>query len=230
MAIALTSRPERFDVYDSSGHFTGRTQRRDIVHRSGSWHRAFHCWIVVSRDEASPSILLQRRSAMKDTWPNRLDVSVGGHFSAGETINDVLREMAEEVGQTTTLSSLVHLGRRVSVNAMQPGVRDNELQEVYLWQSPVRFGEFQPDPQEVSGLALVAISDMIDLAVARTVRAVPCRLFEPHEGGPNSHAATQSSESTSITLDDFIPSLDNYLRRAVVAIDLAVRGYPYPTI
>jgi len=34
----------------------------------------------------SASGVLQRRGAQKDTWPLKLDVTVGGHFAAGETL------------------------------------------------------------------------------------------------------------------------------------------------
>ena len=90
-------RPERFDVLDASGQPTGRTRRRDLVHRHGDWHRAFHCWIVLGTGAGPHSVILQRRADDKDTWPGALDVSVGGHYRAGESLADVIREMPERL-------------------------------------------------------------------------------------------------------------------------------------
>src|SRR5919204_6713689 len=90
----LAEADELFDVYDGAGRPTGRVKRRGDVHRDGDWHRSFHCW-VLCESEANPALLLQRRGPHKDTWPNRLDSSVGGHFRAGETLDEVLREVEE---------------------------------------------------------------------------------------------------------------------------------------
>ena len=70
---------EFLDVLTEEGLPTGRTKRRTEVHRDGDWHRSFHLWIV----KEGRYVLLQRRSQAKDLEPNKLDVAVGGHFSAG---------------------------------------------------------------------------------------------------------------------------------------------------
>jgi isopentenyldiphosphate isomerase len=52
---------------------------RSKVHAEGDWHRAVHVWLV----DREGGLLLQRRSEHKDTFPGRLDVSVGGHIESG---------------------------------------------------------------------------------------------------------------------------------------------------
>jgi isopentenyldiphosphate isomerase len=42
-------------------------------------NRAAHIWLVDNQG----GLLLQRRSEFKDTFPDRWDVSVGGHVDAG---------------------------------------------------------------------------------------------------------------------------------------------------
>jgi len=85
---------ELFDLYDASGQPLGLAKERALVHRDGDWHRSIHLWIV----RTGGGLIFQRRSAAKDTWPNRLAVSVGGHYAAGEGLLEVLREAREEIG------------------------------------------------------------------------------------------------------------------------------------
>lgn len=62
---------EYLDVLDEQGNLTGIKKPRKQVHMDGDWHRTIHVWIVNEKGE----ILLQRRCATKDSFPNMLDVS-----------------------------------------------------------------------------------------------------------------------------------------------------------
>ena len=85
---------ERLDVLDEHGIPTGTTKSRGEVHRDGDWHRAFQLWIV----KEGNYVLLQRRAKGKDLEPGKVDVTVGGHYRAGETLLDVVREVEQEIG------------------------------------------------------------------------------------------------------------------------------------
>ena len=163
---------------DAAGRPTGRARRRDLVHRHGDWHRAFHCWIVVEAGEEIPAVILQRRADDKDTWPGALDVSVGGHYRAGETLADVIREMPEEVGQGATIDALTFLGHRIYVCDAETGTRDREIQDVFLWRTPLAFRAFRPNPEEVAALELVPVVDLLSL-VTGTVDTVASRRLLP---------------------------------------------------
>ena len=99
----LTTDPldELFDVLNQDGSPTGQVKRRGDVHSDGDWHRAFHLWLVARDEYGIDRVLFQRRASGKDTWPDHLDVAVGGHFRAGETIEDAVREIDEEIPYLT---------------------------------------------------------------------------------------------------------------------------------
>ena len=215
----FASPEERFDVLDRAGRQTGKTKPRDLVHRDGDWHRAFHCWVVISTDEPEPSVIIQRRNSMKDTWPDRLDVSVGGHFAAGEVLADVIREMDEEIGQVASITELRPLGTRISIGGHRDGVLDNEFQDVYLWQTTLPFSAFTPNPDEVASIELVTIRELVALITGASAE-VETQVRMPD--GANSR--------NKISANEFIPSPDQYVRRVAIAMDLATRGYPYPVI
>ena len=210
----FTDPGELFDVVDAAGRPTGRTKRRDEVHRDGDWHRTFHCWILLESG-ARPELLLQRRGAHKDTFPLLLDVSVGGHYRAGETTEEVLREVEEEVGVAVRLTDLLAIGRRRGVSETESFL-DREIQDVFLWRSGLPLESFRPQRGEVSALEVVSVADMIELLCGNT-QAAGARVLTP-DGVV--HAGT-------ITAADFIPVLDAYFLRVAVLADLATRGYPH---
>lgn len=66
---------EYLDILDEKGNKTGEVKPRQEVHSKGYWHKGVHIWIINSKKE----LLVQRRSANKDVYPNKLYISVAGH-------------------------------------------------------------------------------------------------------------------------------------------------------
>jgi isopentenyldiphosphate isomerase len=118
---------ELLDVLDETGQPTGEVKPRADVHRDGDWHRAFHLWVM----HPDGYVLLQRRSTAKDLAGGRVDVSVAGHLSAGETLLDVVRESDEEIGLPLRPGDLDYLETLRSERRYPDGRIDREFQDVY---------------------------------------------------------------------------------------------------
>jgi len=118
---------EPLDLLDADGAPTGRTKARAEVHRDGDWHRAFHLWVL----HPDGYLLLQRRSKAKDLAGGRVDVSVGGHLRAGETLLDALREAEEEIGLVVRPGDVEFLETQRSERVYPSGAIDREFQDVY---------------------------------------------------------------------------------------------------
>ena len=207
----MSEAPELFDLYDAAGHALGRAKARDDVHRDGDWHRSAHIWIYTSEGR----LLLQRRAPDKDTWPGRLDASVGGHYRAGEGLAGVVREAHEELGIAVDPVELVPLGAR-RVVSLEPGVIDREIQDIYLLRRDLPLTAYHPDPDEIDGLALLDVEEAARLHAGTIEQAVA----EVLPGGAT------TTETRTITSADLIPGRGDYLAALARAVSDVLAGRP----
>lgn len=146
---------ELFDVITEDGTPTGVVKRRADVHRDGDWHRAIHVWVYGVRD-GIPFLLFNQRSRQKDTAPGVLDVTVGGHLAAGETMEQSYREVEEEIGIVADPRRLHFLETRKAY-----GQIERELQDVFLYRDDRPLDEYRPNPAELEGLVRLALTDAV---------------------------------------------------------------------
>ena len=72
---------EYFDVCDEKGIPTGEVVERSVAHSKGIRHRTAHVWIL-REEQGRTQVLLQKRSANKDSYPGRYDSSSAGHVQS----------------------------------------------------------------------------------------------------------------------------------------------------
>jgi len=164
---------ELFDVVTEDGAPTGVVKRRADVHRDGDWHRAIHVWVHGTHD-GIPFLLYNLRGRHKDTWPGVLDVTVGGHLAAGETVEQAYREIEEEIGIAADPARLHFLETRKAYGAVE-----RELQDVLLYRDDRPLDTYRPNPAELEGLVKLAVADALAIfsgqassAEAEILRAV----------------------------------------------------------
>ena len=148
---------ELLDILDENGNATGKQKPRGIVHKDGDWHRSFHLWIVNGND-----VLLQRRSAKKDLEPNKVDVTVGGHYRAAEGLEQVLRETEEEIGLFVRPEEISYLGQN-KVERLYDDAIDREFQEIYILEKNQPLDYYYLNCAEVFAIYEVNIDKLISL-------------------------------------------------------------------
>lgn len=208
---------ELFDLVDREGHPLGRAKPRALVHRDGDWHRSIHVW-VWGMLAGRPHVVLQRRSPGKDTHPGRLDVAVTGHLRAGEALADALREAEEEIGLRLGPGDVAHLGRRRRMDRSQPGLRDNEVQDVFAARAAAELRALRACVAELSGILAVPLAD-----AARVIG----------EGGAADGLSLAGAAVSPTRVDgaELVPAPDGYYRRAVESLGaLLGGGAPEPWI
>ena len=159
MTAATTDPDELLEVFDKHGRPTGRAAARRLVHEKGLWHLAFFCWIVTS----AGNVVLQRRAAWKDVWPDRFDASAAGHVRFGENLAQAARELDEELGLTVDVAALEPVMRHRQEHVHDSGLVDREIHDVYLLRCDRRLEDYRPGP-EVSGLTSVPLRFLVELA------------------------------------------------------------------
>jgi isopentenyl-diphosphate delta-isomerase type 1 len=91
----LASVEESYEIVDLTGTVIGTAPRSELHRNPALLHRVVHVLLF----DQQGRLLLQKRSASKDTAPGAWDTSVGGHVNIGEDIHTAaLREMKEELG------------------------------------------------------------------------------------------------------------------------------------
>ena len=137
---------EVLPVVDATDHVVGSAPRRR-VHMEKLLHRAVH---VVVEDGAG-NLLLQHRSATKDSFPGWWDVSVGGHVDFGEDYDRAAaREISEELGITAPLREV----------ARRPASAESgwEFIRIYTCQSR---GPFHFPASEIQGTRWISVKELL---------------------------------------------------------------------
>ncbi len=98
---------EIFDLVDAEDRVIGQKTRGE-VHAQGLTHRAIHIFVCNKYGE----ILLQKRSHLKDSMPERWDSSAAGHVDSGEDyLPAAVRELEEELGISTAAENLIKVAK-----------------------------------------------------------------------------------------------------------------------
>ncbi|WP_138262961.1 NUDIX domain-containing protein [[Clostridium] hylemonae] len=154
VSASLNGEPmELFDVRNPDGSPSGIVRERGVAHREGSLHATVHIWVVRENDKSGFDVLLQKRSASKDSHPGFYDISSAGHIAAGEDyLPTAVRELSEELGISASESELqyvgIHRGGFEDVFYGRP-FKDEELSAVYVYAEPVSTGELRLQESEV---------------------------------------------------------------------------------
>lgn len=143
---------EILDLVDENGVPTGETISREEAHRTGARHRVVHVWLLRERD-GRREVLLEQRSAQKDSFPLRFD-TCAGHIDAGdEPAASALRELHEELGVIAAAEDLTPIGRfliRYEREFHGALFRDHEISFSYVYARPVDEKNLRLQPEEVA--------------------------------------------------------------------------------
>ena len=143
---------EFFDITDDNGIPTGKTISRSEAHDKGIPHRTAHIWIVRKVCDGY-QVLLQKRSAEKESFPGMYDTSSAGHIPAGcEPLESAIRELHEELGIEAAPENLHYAGAFHAEYALPfhgQMFRDNEFVSVYVYDKSVEMDDIRIQEDEI---------------------------------------------------------------------------------
>ncbi|HET9659973.1 MAG TPA: NUDIX domain-containing protein [Thermomicrobiales bacterium] len=210
---------ELFDVLTAEGASKGFAKKRSEVHRDGDWHGSIHVW-VYGVDRGIPYLAFQRRGRFKDTLPLKLDATVGGHLRTGESVEQTLREVQEEIGRGVAMAELLPIGIRLGVSEDVRGIIDREIQHVYFWRVDEPLTTFAPNPDELESLVQLPLEDVLAIFGEGIVAADALEL----------RAGSAILTPVLITRSEFADGIDRYPYRVAIAASNALRGDRYVAI
>ena len=120
----------KLNIIDEKENIVGE-ETRDNIHKQGLLHREIHVWFYTSKGE----IIFQHRAKDKDTYPDLLDATVGGHVEIGDNYeNTALKEIEEETGVKATKNNLTFIQITKSKSYDQvTGMTNNVIRAVYAF-------------------------------------------------------------------------------------------------
>lgn len=204
---------EMLDIYDENMVHLG-VKEREAVHHDGDWHRTFHCWLVYRDDKREDYIVVQKRGAQKQFHPNLLDVTAAGHYEAGETSADGVREIQEELGVTVAFEHLLPVGGRWAV-CRDGELVDYEFNEVFLLNDDRPLSAYNYQREEVSDLVRIRLDDALALFAGER-ETIP--------------AEALVAGALTIRLSDFVELADHYTYRVMVLAKRFLNGEKYLVI
>lgn len=206
------------DVYTDRNEPAGYTIEKKEAHAKGLWHRVFTC-LVINVD--NKTAYLQKKTPGRYSFdrPDYMDVTVGGHYEAGEDIEAGVRELEEETGLTASFSDLVPLGQRQTSVVLAENYDNNEFQHIFLFPTRYKVDDFKFTEDEVCGMVEVHILEGIQLMRGEI----------PEMKVKGCFLDTESSEGKkmvemTITKDDFVPA---YLKTDEFMIRLFIAAHRY---
>jgi isopentenyldiphosphate isomerase len=96
---------QQLNIVNDNDEIIGVEDRRKI-HQEGLLHREINVWFYTPQKE----LIFQHRAKDKDTYPDLLDATVGGHVEIGDDyITTAVKEVEEETGLKINPEELIFL-------------------------------------------------------------------------------------------------------------------------
>lgn len=185
------------DIYNDRYEHVGTADKKE-AHKKGLWHRTFSALMI---GPAEGTVTLQKKAPGRagfDRPDSYADFTVGGHYEAGESVPDGVREAREELGLTNlAYSDFVPVGIRQTAVTLPGGRIEREFQHWHLLPLDLGLADIPLCDDEVSGLVEVSLDRAIRLAAGDLTEA-PARYLS------RTSAGTRVSDGT-LTPADLIP-------------------------
>ena len=128
---------EYFELMAPDGTPIGQVKERTAIHRDGDLHGGAHVWVVGPQNpDGTFPVLLQRRPADRDSFPNCLDTSCARHVLQGETfLSTAVCEVREELNLAISEADLIFLCKKQSGGSYRfhgKPFHNHEVHFVYL--------------------------------------------------------------------------------------------------
>ncbi len=139
---------EILDIFDENYNHIG-TETKENVHKKGLWHQVAGCIFI---DSSTNRIIFQYKNATHNEVAhlNKIDISVGGHIQAGETLTQgIIREINEESSLDVLPEELQYAGYRTTNVDATEDYLIREFCHIFLLDRQFKIEELHSNDDEV---------------------------------------------------------------------------------
>ncbi|MFC1756958.1 NUDIX domain-containing protein [Patescibacteria group bacterium] len=171
----MRKKQDRLNIVDEKGNVIGE-EFREKIHQNGLLHREAYVWFYTPTGE----VILQHRGKDKDTYPDLLDATVGGHNEIGEyALATAIREAREETGLKLGEDDLQFMGDifQRSEDSVT-GTINNALKAEFIYLFNGDVAELNVEKEMALGFELWTVDSILEADEETKKKFIPT-IFEP---------------------------------------------------
>lgn len=161
---------QRLEIIDESGKVVS-VETRENIHKLGLLHQEINLWFYTPSGE----IIFQHREKNKDTYPDLLDATVGGHVEIGSDYETTaLQELEEETGIHAEKSKLtfIQLVRSRSFDISTKNT-NNVLRAVYAYRYEGKIEDLKVEKGKAIGFEIWPLDKIFTISLNDKKRFIP---------------------------------------------------------
>ncbi len=137
-------------------------ENRTKIHKEGLLHREIHIWFITPQGK----IIFQHRAKDKDTYPDKLDATVGGHVEPNASYEETaIKECKEETGIKIDVKKLFFLAKMKKKSFDKvTGLTNNTIRSQYAYLYEGLIKDLQIEKGKSEGFEAWKIDDLSNLS------------------------------------------------------------------
>jgi len=159
------------NIVDENDNIIGQ-EEREKIHQIGLLHREVHVYFFTPQGE----LIFQHRAKDKDTFPDMLDATVGGHVEIGHSYEETaVKETAEETGVKIKASDLLLVGGidKYFENDESTGKINNAFRAHYACLYEGEIKDLKIEAGKSLGFEVWTIAKLMSMSEDELVRFIP---------------------------------------------------------
>jgi len=161
------------NIVNDDDEIIGQASRQEI-HERGLLHREVNIYFITPDNE----IIFQHRSLNKDTFPDLLDASVGGHVEIGDNyIKTAVKEIFEETGLTIETGDLMPIKKlKKTVTDESSGIINSTFNYRFAYIFTGKTSDLKIEVGEGQGFESWPLTKLLTLNTSDKKRFIPAVL------------------------------------------------------
>ena len=164
----------KLNIVDENGKIICE-ETRENIHNQGLLHREIHVWFYTPKGE----IIFQHREKDKDTYPDLLDATVGGHVEIDSNYeNTALQELAEETGIKIEKNNLAFIQMiRSKTFDITTNKTNNVIRAIYAYRYEGKVEDLKVEKGKAIGFESWSLEKIFNISDEDKKRFIPS-IFE----------------------------------------------------